>query len=170
MEPSHLSIAVALFALAIPAIAHAAGPAERDKPATPDQAAFSLDQLEGRLGAQLAAGGSPYLPFLNTRVLRLGLYRLSAGTRDDQPVHKDDEIYYVIHGKATLRAGDELIPVQPGSTVFVKAGVEHRFLDIEEDLEVLVVFGATPHGGADGQASAPPGGGAETGAGGGDAP
>jgi len=107
---------------------------------TPASDAFELDTLEQRL----AAGDDPYLPFLTTRVLRCGLYRLPAGGTDDQPVHKDDEIYFVIRGRATLRAGDALHPAVPGSTLFVRAGVDHRFVDIEEDLEVLVVFGATP--------------------------
>ncbi len=111
-------------------------------PSTPDSAAFELDALERRL----AASGELYLPFLDTRVLRCGLYRLPAGGTDPQPIHEDDEIYHVIRGRATLRAGDALHPASPGATLFVRAGVEHRFIDIEEDLEVLVVFGATPDG------------------------
>jgi len=111
-------------------------------PSPPATAAFDLDPLEQRL----AAGGERYLPFLDTRVLRCGLYRLPAGAADDQPVHEDDEIYHVIRGRATLRAGDALYPAGPGATLFVQAGIEHRFIDIEEDLEVLVVFGATPGG------------------------
>jgi quercetin dioxygenase-like cupin family protein len=109
-------------------------------PSTPPSAAFDLDALESRL----ATGDDPYLPFLDTRVLRSGLYRLPAGGTDDQPIHDDDEIYYVIRGRATLSAGDASHPARPGATLFVRAGVEHRFVDIEEDLEVLVVFGATP--------------------------
>ena len=31
--------------------------------------------------------------------------------------------------------------VEPGTVVFVPAGEEHRFVDVEEDLTVLVVFG-----------------------------
>ncbi|MGD2114531.1 MAG: cupin domain-containing protein [Acidobacteriota bacterium] len=116
-----------------------------EKGDTPAQAAFRLEQLEG----ELAATEGPYLPFFDSRSLRLGLYALPAGARDDQPVHDDDEIYHVVAGRATLWVGDEdgedtLIPVEPGAIVFVRAGVEHRFIDIEEDLEVLVIFGATP--------------------------
>jgi quercetin dioxygenase-like cupin family protein len=36
-------------------------------------------------------------------------------------------------------------PVRSGSILFVEAGVEHRFHQIEEDLKVLVFF-APPEG------------------------
>jgi quercetin dioxygenase-like cupin family protein len=39
-----------------------------------------------------------------------------------------------------MRAGIENHSVAAGSVIFVGAGVEHRFYDIEEDLEVLVFF------------------------------
>ncbi len=55
----------------------------------------------------------------------------------------------MISGRATIRVDGEDRAVKPGSLVFVAAGVEHRFHDIEEDLRVLV-FWAPPHG-------APPG-------------
>jgi mannose-6-phosphate isomerase-like protein (cupin superfamily) len=50
----------------------------------------------------------------------------------------------VISGRATIRVAGEERVVKAGSLVFVAAGVEHRFHDIEEDLRVLV-FWAPPH-------------------------
>jgi mannose-6-phosphate isomerase-like protein (cupin superfamily) len=47
----------------------------------------------------------------------------------------------VISGRARITVGSEDRAVQPGSTVFVGADVEHRFHDIEEELVVLVAFG-----------------------------
>ena len=40
-----------------------------------------------------------------------------------------------------VTVGDETRPVAPGSLVFVAATVPHRFHDIAERLELLVVFG-----------------------------
>ncbi len=111
-------------------------PALGDPPAA---AAFELPRLE----AELAASEGPYLEFFDSRSLRMGLYALPAGAEDHQPVHDEDEAYHVLEGRATLRVEKELIPVEPGSTVFVRAGAEHRFIDIEEDLKLLVIFGAT---------------------------
>ena len=42
--------------------------------------------------------------------------------------------------RARMRAGMEDRPVAGGSVVFVAAGVEHKFYDIEEELHVLVFF------------------------------
>ena len=41
---------------------------------------------------------------------------------------------------------NERLDVAAGSAVYVRAGQEHRFLDIVEDLTVLVVF-APPYSG-----------------------
>ena len=53
--------------------------------------------------------------------------------------------YYIISGRGSIRVGDEDSPVQPGTTVFVGANVEHHFHSIAEDLSILVVF-APPSG------------------------
>lgn len=132
-----LALSAPLLALAAGSASGVSGPTSEEPPAS---AGFDLRSLERRL----AESDEQYLPFFDSRSLRLGLYALPAGAFDGQPVHEDDEIYYVVRGRAVLRAADERIPVEPGSIVFVRAGVEHRFIDIEEDLEVLVIFGETP--------------------------
>lgn len=60
--------------------------------------------------------------------------------KDPQAPHTEEEIYYVVSGRATLRVGDVDTAVEPGSILFVGAGVEHRFHAIEEDLTTLVFF------------------------------
>jgi mannose-6-phosphate isomerase-like protein (cupin superfamily) len=72
--------------------------------------------------------------------LSVGTYRIVAGGSDDQQPHSEDEIYVVKAGRARLVAGDESAAVGPGSVLFVPAGEVHRFVDVTEDLEVLVVF------------------------------
>ena len=90
------------------------------------------------------ADGHGYVDFLASDLLSVGLAIWKAGATDKQRPHKEDEVYYVISGRGHIRVGEEDRPVRPGSLVFVAAGVEHRFHDIEEDLRVLV-FWAPPH-------------------------
>ncbi len=90
--------------------------------------------------AERADSQKPYLEFLRTTSLSLGVYVLPAGGVDPQKPHTEDEIYYVISGMATMSVADEERLIGPGSTVFVAAGVEHRFHDITKDLTLLVFF------------------------------
>jgi len=97
------------------------------------------------LDARRAKSGKTYLEFLREETLSAGLYSLQAGEEDPQQPHGEDEVYYVIEGKARFRCDGEDCDVGKGSTLFVKAGVEHRFHAITEDLTVLVLF-APPEG------------------------
>jgi len=81
-----------------------------------------------------------YLEFLRVAALSAGLYVLPAGSIDPQKPHKEDELYYVIRGKARMRVGTEDRAVSEGSVIFVEASQEHRFYDIVEELAVLVFF------------------------------
>jgi quercetin dioxygenase-like cupin family protein len=97
------------------------------------------------LVAESERGNRRWHEFLRVASLSMGLYRLEAGQADEQQPHSEDEVYYVIGGKATCRAGGQERAVVPGSVIFVERGVEHRFVDITEDLTVLVFF-APPEG------------------------
>jgi mannose-6-phosphate isomerase-like protein (cupin superfamily) len=82
----------------------------------------------------------PYLEFLRAPSLSVGLYVLPAGAGDPQQPHTEDEVYHVVSGKGRIRVGAEDMAVGAGTVVFVEAGADHRFHDIEEDLTVLVFF------------------------------
>jgi mannose-6-phosphate isomerase-like protein (cupin superfamily) len=97
------------------------------------------------LSRERAESGRSYLEFLRVDALNAGLYHLAAGSEDRQSPHKEDEVYHIVKGKARFRAGEEERPVQAGSVIYVRAGVGHRFLEIEEDLEVLVFFSSRKH-------------------------
>lgn len=98
--------------------------------------AFELSQLlDERTGTE-----RPYLEFLRKTSMSAGIYVLPAGGVDGQKPHTEDELYYVLSGRATIMVDGEDRPVQPGSAVFVAANVEHRFHSIEEDLVLLVFF------------------------------
>ena len=92
------------------------------------------------VGRQQAASGKPYLQFISEGTMSLGLFVLAAGSTDTQSPHAEDEIYYVVAGRGTIVVAGERRPVQPGSMVFVAKEVEHRFVDIAEDLSILVFF------------------------------
>jgi len=85
-------------------------------------------------------GGKPYREFLRVPALSAGLYVLGAGASDAQRPHHQDEMYYVIRGRARFQAGEDDQEVGPGSVLFVSRQLEHRFHAIEEELAVLVFF------------------------------
>jgi quercetin dioxygenase-like cupin family protein len=87
-----------------------------------------------------AQAGSRYLEFLRVPAMSAGLYVLAAGSTDPQQPHREDEMYYVVRGRAHFQAAAENREVNAGEVIFVRAGVQHRFYDIAEDLTVLVFF------------------------------
>lgn len=89
---------------------------------------------------QRSQSGKLYHEFLRVSSMSAGLYVLAAGATDLQRPHHEDEMYYVIRGRARFRAGDQDQDVSAGSVLFVAAEVEHRFYDIVEDLAALVFF------------------------------
>lgn len=95
--------------------------------------------------AEKVAGSEPrFHEFLRVPALSAAVYRLPVGSRDMQAPHLEDEIYVVIDGRARLRIGPKEHEVGKGSILFVRATADHSFFDIEEDLTLLVFFGATP--------------------------
>jgi mannose-6-phosphate isomerase-like protein (cupin superfamily) len=77
----------------------------------------------------------------------MSVVRWPDGSVDDQQPHTEDEVYYVTAGRAVMVSGDERLAVEPGSVAFVAAGVEHHFVDVEEDLETLVFWSPARHTG-----------------------
>lgn len=89
---------------------------------------------------QLKQSGKLYQEFLRVPAMSAGLYLLAAGASDPQSPHHEDEMYYVVRGRARFRAGAQDREISAGSLLFVAAEVEHRFYDIAEELAVLVFF------------------------------
>jgi mannose-6-phosphate isomerase-like protein (cupin superfamily) len=92
-----------------------------------------------RLFADRPAGHN-YFELIRVPAMSAGLYVLQPGELDRQKPHREDELYYVVGGKATIRVGTDDQPVAAGTAVFVPAGVEHHFHSISAELRVLVVF------------------------------
>ena len=94
----------------------------------------------GEIDRQPRASGEPYREFLRVPAMSAGLYVLGVGASDRQRPHHQDEMYYVIRGRARFQAGEEDQEVGPGSVMFVSKELEHRFHAIQEELAVLVFF------------------------------
>jgi quercetin dioxygenase-like cupin family protein len=84
--------------------------------------------------------GQAWREFLRVPSLSMGVYRLKAGEFDRQTPHAEDEVYYVIAGRATFSAGGRHVEAGAGTILFVEKNVEHRFTDVREDLTLLVFF------------------------------
>ena len=65
---------------------------------------------------------------------------VAVGAVDDQSPHNEDEVYVVTRGAASLDVEGVVTPVRAGSMAFVPEHAEHRFVDISEDFETVVVF------------------------------
>jgi mannose-6-phosphate isomerase-like protein (cupin superfamily) len=81
-----------------------------------------------------------YEEFLRVPAMSAGVYVLPTGVADNQRPHKEDEIYYVVRGKAKMRLGREERSISQGDVIFVEKNFEHRFVDITEELVLLVIF------------------------------
>ncbi len=100
----------------------------------------------GKMIEEMKGNQSPYREFLRVPALSCGVYRLTAGSKDLQGPHDEDEIYFVVEGRGRLRVADQERPVERGSVLYVRATSEHSFFEIEEDMTLMVFF---PSGGPD---------------------
>jgi mannose-6-phosphate isomerase-like protein (cupin superfamily) len=71
---------------------------------------------------------------------------LQPGATDQQKPHREDEIYYVIRGRARMLLGDQERAVREGDVIFVEKELKHRFFDIDEELALLVFFAPAESG------------------------
>jgi mannose-6-phosphate isomerase-like protein (cupin superfamily) len=97
---------------------------------------LSLDDLV----EQRAQLDRRYLEFLRVPAISAGLYVLPVGSVDTQQPHNEDELYFVVRGKARMRIGSQTENVHAGSIIFAEAKVNHRFFEITEELRLLVFF------------------------------
>jgi mannose-6-phosphate isomerase-like protein (cupin superfamily) len=103
---------------------------------------FHIDDLSRQRGEL----GKSYLEFLRVPAMSAGVYALPKGGTDPQKPHREDEMYYVVRGRAQMQTGSEHFEVRQGSVIFVEAELEHRFYDVKEELEVLVFFAPAEQG------------------------
>jgi mannose-6-phosphate isomerase-like protein (cupin superfamily) len=88
-----------------------------------------------------AKDGEPnhWIEHLVSDELTIGTYSIPAGSVDDQRPHCEDEIYVVQTGTATLVTDSGSAEVRPGSVMYVPSHEKHQFIDIKEDLTLIVI-------------------------------
>lgn len=92
-------------------------------------------------GRAAAVREASYEEQLRVPDLSVGTYTIPAGGTDPQSPHTEDEIYVVMSGRGRLWTPGLTADATPGAVLFVPAGEEHRFVEVTEDLTLLVVFG-----------------------------
>lgn len=88
--------------------------------------------------AALAKSGAEFVTLFSQGTLEVEIYR-PVGVDRQQP-HEKDELYVVIAGSGTFVHGGERTPFRAGDTLFVRAGVPHRFEDFTPDFSTWVFF------------------------------
>jgi mannose-6-phosphate isomerase-like protein (cupin superfamily) len=59
---------------------------------------------------------------------------------DNQNPHDRDEVYIIASGHGDFLNDDKIIKFNTGDFLFVKAGIEHRFLNFSADFSTWVLF------------------------------
>lgn len=119
-----------------------------DKLRNPAFQLFDADSLAQRRGSSTIK----YTPFLDNQDITAGMYYLAPGARDTQAPHNQDEVYIVLSGSGTLQAGSQSLAAVPGNVLYVRAGVSHKFMDITDELELLVLFSTAESSASDPEA------------------
>lgn len=103
---------------------------------SPNMYVFDIDAVRRAMEAM----DCKWKEFMRGETLSMGVYRLKAGEADSQKPHTEDEVYFVTRGRAKFVSGDNVQDVGPGAIIYVEARRDHRFIDIFEDIEALVIF------------------------------
>ena len=106
-----------------------------------DDGSVDTSHSDQGIDVQIDSDGVRYVEYDRPPGLSAGVYTLTAGTPDPQSPHGEDEIYVVVAGRGAIELDGQTHALRPGSMISVPAEVEHRFVDISEDLVLAVVFG-----------------------------
>jgi mannose-6-phosphate isomerase-like protein (cupin superfamily) len=90
--------------------------------------------------SKLKDSGNWFYGFMSKGTMDAGILRLMPGEKDPQGPHANDELYYVIKGRGFIQIEKEVVPIKPGSIIFVPARKKHNFHSNGEELQVLYVF------------------------------
>ncbi len=87
---------------------------------------------------QLKKSGSLFKELFSHGTLSVEVYR-PVGSDLQQP-HPRDEVYIIISGSGEFINGGSRTTFEAGDFLFVKAGVDHRFINFSEDFTTWVLF------------------------------
>ncbi|OLT47894.1 cupin domain-containing protein [Cellulosimicrobium sp. CUA-896] len=99
-----------------------------------------MQDLTTDRSAAVPPDAARYVETLRVPAMSVGTYVIPAGAHDPQGPHREDEVYVVLAGRGRLWTPTRTVDAVAGSVLFVPAGEEHRFVDVVEDLTVVVVF------------------------------
>src|SRR6476646_9940851 len=105
--------------------------------------------IEGAGRYTPATGGEPnhWAEHMASADLSVGTYSIRAGGLDDQEPHREDEIYVVQAGAATLVTDSGTVEVGPGSVIFMGGGTGCRIGEDEAMRYMLLQnYGPTESG------------------------
>ncbi len=91
--------------------------------------------------SELEAGGLRHREVLDAGPISVEVGRYPPEESTPQAPHNEEELYYFLAGSGTFRVGDDVYEVEAGDLVYVEPALEHEFLDIEEELVALTIFG-----------------------------
>jgi quercetin dioxygenase-like cupin family protein len=97
-------------------------------------------QVVAGAGEFVGVGEAHWVEQFRVPDLSVGTYSIPAGGADEQSPHTEDEIYVCTGGRATLRTPSGDAAIAPGVVVYVPADEAHRFVEVTEDLSLLVLF------------------------------
>ncbi len=98
----------------------------------------SITYTIAEAGAALMKSGGEFTTLFRQGTLEIEIYR-PVGV-DRQMPHKKDELYVVINGSGAFVHGAERTLFHEGDVLFVRAGVEHRFVEFSADFATWVFF------------------------------
>jgi GrpB-like predicted nucleotidyltransferase (UPF0157 family)/mannose-6-phosphate isomerase-like protein (cupin superfamily) len=99
----------------------------------------------GRFATPEPGESRRYEEHLRVTDLSVGTYSIPAGGVDGQQPHNEDEIYVVTAGRARFVADSGEADSDDAGSGEVEVGEPHRFVDVTEDLAVLVMFAPPEH-------------------------
>ncbi len=104
---------------------------------TPNWLKFELSEILAEKDAQR----NVWNQFLSVPSMRFGMYSLPLAAGGDQALTHDlDELNIVVNGRSAFQMGDETIAIEPGTIIYVPAGIPHHFHTLSEDIDVLILW------------------------------
>jgi mannose-6-phosphate isomerase-like protein (cupin superfamily) len=87
---------------------------------------------------KLSQSSQEFITLFAHGTLEVEIYK-PVGT-DKQTPHQKDELYVIISGNGKFYCNGKTVDFNTGDTLFVPAGIEHRFIDFSIDFSTWVFF------------------------------
>lgn len=109
-------------------------------PATDDEAAIWQAFSVAAMQAERQSRNVSYVTALEDRTFRMGLLHVPRSTEVGLITNRLDAVYFAVSGSASISTDSVDVELGTGGVVYVRGDVEHRIREVEEDLDLVVVF------------------------------